>query len=792
MVISFIVRKLDLDSPITTPGDLSDLPLRTKGDYAITRLRLKDILPRIDRDIVTFFSSTLCHLDQILVCNLMIWSQIWGLDRIKALHATGLLNSFEVFATKASKLSSYVKRFPFDDHDCKQRYAELNTLTGYIQNNFGTFNYEEEFEALATGGNEHPPGWLNIFTRKVREIMTTQPLPEFITLETYVKEGKWITGGSSSIGKVEWSYDGDAGKFKARKNMLMDLYTKEELYDIALGWDGSLQNRVFVKDELSKRRLAVASNIEAYLNQGYILYLFGHGFKNYKYITLDEKPGEQHVRNVETINHLRDGSFALPFDFKGFDRQPTLEEIKIIMARIGDLILPGVPGPYKHEVSTLIARNISSFDNCYLYSPETKQTKRQTGGLSSGIRPTSLIGNVWNSIVTDIARDITEHLLGKTIQSIQLRGDDTYILSKSWFALVVFRYAYQSINAIGENSKFGIMQACCEFLRTEISVTGVRGWTNRAIPSVTQRKPWNPQPWTANSETITVANNIYLLERRSKLKLDWLHQCNKIKWSKYARQSHLWLELPKHLGGIGIYKWRGWIPNCKLPLAQSPTFKVPGLKPDNVAVNWFPMDVEDARKYQQVEFSAKIAADDIPGPQRHMAVQYIKELRSIRPEWTKTSVGLARIYKIEGPTSSNKLWPKNPIRADISANNPQFPVYNEFVRQHQLLKRAKVEGLKSLMEYTLLYYPSIYKKITSYEQRGWHRTDAINLAVGQVPLEPTKILNPILSVFVQKMVYKSGLPFWKGRKTIAQLLEATTRQAVAYVQEQGGASMYAF
>lgn len=769
-----------------------ELELRTKGDIAIARLKMKDILRKMDADIISYFENNLCHLDQIMLTNLLIWTKMWGLDILKAIHQTGMLNSFEIFAVKAAKLSSYVKRFPFDKDDCKQRFSEFNTLTGYMQNDFGNFDYDKEFDELAHGGNEHDNEWTTKFEAKLDELMNVQSLPTFISFEDYVKKGLWLTSGSSSLGEVHWSYDNEKGKFKARKNMLLDLYTADELYDIALDWDGKLYNKVFVKDELAKRRLAVSSNIEAYLNQGYLLYLFGHGFKNYKYVTLDEKPSEQHARNAKLIKLLKNGSFALPWDFKGFDRQPRLRDIEAIVERIGKRVEPNVPAEHKSLFRRILLKNKTCYFKNYLYSPITKQTVLQTGGLPSGIRPTSLIGNIYNANVTDMARDVTKSIIGfDDIQEISLRGDDTYIISKNWFTLLIFRYAYQSLNITGENSKFGIMQNACEFLRTEISTSGVRGWSNRAIPSVTQRKPWNPQPWTANIEVETVANNIYLLERRSKMNLDWLHHCNKVKWSKYTHQSYLWLHLPKHLGGIGLYEWKGWSPDGKLPLSQPPTFVIEDTTTANIKLDWYELNEREKQDYQAVSMSMKIAADDIPGPQKYMSIGYVNKLRSMRFTWSKIEIPIAKIYKIEGPHFDNILWPKNKHFVDLKPNKITMPNYIEFVREHQIAKRAKIK-IPSLMELTLKYYPSVYKDIRQYESNGWHRTDAINLATGGIPTEPTKILNPLLTVFITTMLEKSGLRFWKGRTNIAILLYTTTTASVNWIQAEGGSTMYAF
>ena len=143
--------------------------------------------------------------------------------------------------------------------------------------------------------------------------------------------------------------------------MVTYLYTTDELYDLCKRWDGRLISRAFTKDELSKRRIAVASNIESYLCESYLLYNMTHVYKSWKYITLDESPAVEHNRTIEVSKLLKSGKWALPFDFKNFDHQPTTEEIQTIMSH--DLNGVDVPKQYLQEWNNIKYKVINSYSN---------------------------------------------------------------------------------------------------------------------------------------------------------------------------------------------------------------------------------------------------------------------------------------------------------------------------------------------------------------------------------------------------------------------------------------------
>jgi len=402
------------------------------------------------------------------------------------------------------------------------------------------------------------------------------------------------------------------------------------------------------------------------------------------------------------------------------------------------------------------------------------------GGLPSGVRVTSLVGNVWNSIMTRIARDKCEQILGyDPVRQEVLRGDDSLIVCNTAAECYIFRLCYQSINAIGNNSKFGITQGEGEFLRTQITTDASIGWPVRAMPSLSQRKPWNPQPWDQNSEITTLVSNIHLLERRLGVKLDRIHHAAKMKWSKLVGQSYKWLELPKRRGGLGLYEWSGWVPDRRLPTSRKPLARVEGLG-NPTTPGWMNLDESESKEYQQREFTAKMVADDIPGIQSSYSRIVIEAYKKLEVKWTSVKTpSILRVINVDTPhclENTLPFWPKTRFKTFKPVDN-SFPHIAEFLRQYTILKTMRGEKTTPLMQYLENVYPDFYIEAKSFEKSGWHRTDAFSLTLGDTPLEPISTINPTLSAFVKQAVFRQGLRYWRGRTNIADKLYVNTRLA---------------
>nr|UHS72490.1 MAG: putative RNA-dependent RNA polymerase [Totiviridae sp.] len=766
--------------------DVETISFRCKADISTRRLKLSNLttLPHFQEVI-----GWTHHLDQILVANLVIWTYINGIDKFHDLKRLGYLNSITDFIN-ISFISSYVKRFPTDDGS-KQIFAEINSLTGYLQNDIEEVDWHEKLSELANGGAEHGlPGedTIKTFTDILNLICPPTTRPHlFIGFYDYIESGLWLTAGSSSIGKVYWETTTEKGHFKARKNMVTYLYTTDELYDLCKRWDGRLISRAFTKDELSKRRIAVASNIESYLCESYLLYNMTHVYKSWKYITLDESPAVEHNRTIEVSKLLKSGKWALPFDFKNFDHQPTTEEIQTIMSH--DLNGVDVPKQYLQEWNNIKYKVINSYSNNTMsMSINNKKVELDVkGGLPSGVRWTSLIGNQWNMVMSQWARNITTKILGyDPVLTMGIKGDDTYIIASRAVDLCIFREAYAMINAIGLNSKFGIQKRVCEFLRVEISGDRARGWTNRSIPTITQRKPWNAEPWTIGSGVEAVAQSINTTERRCYKSLTELHTINKTRWSKHFGLSTRWLELPRIFGGFGVYPWNYYKPSEPLRIKnERPKVKFKDVVPYK-ELTWIQL-TEDERKTMAINaLTAATHTDDIRPIYSQTKHDILKTARKTKVRWYKyqPAFRISWFGGLETPDLTG-YWPK--FAGGFEQQKEALEIITDYSYLPNHIKQ-EIPLIKALQDYA----PAFAQGVKQYESRGWHRTDAINIGLGIVPTSTTFKLHPKMIPFVRSSLINTRILYQVGRKQILDHIDTTTQASNHAIQQSAGYKLYQY
>jgi hypothetical protein len=767
-------------------------PARVDADLKIRRLRLIELLPSIDVNHRSWFLNL--TLDYVLISNLMVYYNLYGPDNFRDLLNTGVCDNAWIFNQCAKEISAVTKRSNASVTD-KQRLAELNVLAGYQQLPYYDFDMEKEVQKLAESGNTHgvtPESWDTTFDRHLDQLMSTvypnanQPI---VGLLNFIKSGSWITAGSSSIGNVEWSIGEDKNHFKARKNMLLDIYSAEQIYSQVMSWNGVLQSKAIVKNEPGKIRVAVASNLEAYLSEAYLLQLSGKNYRAYAGITLDQSPKQQAVMAEEINKLLSQGCHALPFDFASFDHQPTTREVTSIMTRYYALGKLNCSTQYQAEWELIRSKSVHSYSHSqmsYMVDGKLKQVQ-VTGGLPTGVRVTSLIGNIWNAVITNIATEVATEMLGyDPVKYKAIRGDDTIIITALATEAYFVRLGYAAINAIGNNAKFSILKGQAEFLRTSYDGQSARGWPIRGIISVTQRKPWNAEPWTPGSEVTTIADNIRLVERRSGIDIPKVHHANRVQWSKHTRQSYHWLDLPTRLGGFGIYTFKGFVPNTQMPRFRPPSFQFHNLRQKTLAeyhsrqkYTWINKP-EYVSNIQKASLEAMIATDDIPGTGRHYQRSWLHEFRLRKVEWRKTDL---EGYHLRSAASLNQFcnvnsqwpWPHKKPMVDLTSNTPDFPKLDEFLEEYSVVSRYnQIPSLGTLLRQ---HYSSQFSVIAEFEKNGWHRTDAINFVLGETPIEFNTTVNSTLLSFVKQAVENCGVRYWKGRIAIATNLTTATHLA---------------
>lgn len=751
--------------------DIAQLQPRTKADVIGRRFTLNDII-HIDKHKII---GWITHLDLLLVTNLVLWTYIFGYDKFILLKKYGTFNSITTFVKLSSALSSYVKRFP---NGIKQPFAELNVLTGYLQSDIEETDWEVKLDELVHGGEQHPDIGIpfNIATRLATPAPTQAV--KMTSLIEYITSGEWLTSGSSSIGSIHWEKGDAHGHFKARKNMVEFLYTDSELYNMVRVWDGRLSSRAFTKDELSKRRIAVASNIESYLCESYLLYRLGHFYTAWDNVTLDESSKREYERTLDIADKLKT-QWALPFDFKNFDHQPTQQEVIGMLSND----FKGITNP-DDDWNFTVNKVLQSYNNSYV-SMKIKNrdvNMKMTGGLPSGVRITSLLGNQWNAIMTYRARWLCESAIGKQRFTIGIRGDDTYILDPNPAKLFLFRLCYAAINAIGLDSKFGITPGVCEFLRVEITKDKAQGWTNRSIPTMTQKKPWGGGSWDVFQVAEALCQAIRTTERRSNLSLDDLHIANKRKWSGFTKQSSRWLELPKNMGGAGLYPFRGFRPDITFPKLRTSYTIVTKLVPRTPS--WIDLDEQDALTFSSNALKGLITKDDVPDVSMNDYHLWLKELRMTKTKWRYEPLRWSTSYI--APRVKTKEWPHRLPSMFSSLENPM-----EVISEYPYLPEH-IKNRFSMMDLLKQVAPSFSTAVIGFEKAGWHRTEAIKIATGSIPIGTPRVLNPKLTPFIESTLYQKGLTGWRGREKIKAATYYLTASAEEVLHQSGIVKFYQY
>lgn len=714
---------------------VESLGIMAKADLSVLRWRIPDVV-RVCSDRAL---EEITNLDYITALNSLVYSSMFE-GEFNMLCDLGVFSSRDNLIKVGKLITPIIKRVRCNEHD-RQPYAELHSLAGYQQAEPDGWDMRSEVLALAESGDQHglvESNWPRTFNRgllAISEHIVDIPA-KYMTFDAYISSGKWITSGSSSIGHVEWEKDGRTGHFKARKNMLTCLFTADELVALVHSWDKTLESKAFVKPELAKRRIAVASNIESYLNDSYVLYLMGHGYKNWKGVTLDETRNQEQTRVRETMSRMLKGEWALPFDYAAFDRQPTTDEIIWIveyMTRNVDV-----------RARPYVLNMLKAYRNSYISYQDAGSMKRVTvtGGLPSGVRPTSLIGNVWNAVMCEVAIDITNTAMhGMYVTYRKIRGDDSYFVSPTLGPLVMLRLALAAINAKGSNAKFGICSGYVEFLRTNITGVAARGWVCRTIPTLSQRKPWNPEPWSPLSETETLVRGVETLERRYGRELKQLHQVIRSRFARVSKISSRWLTIPRRAGGFGLYADQGWRSRSSLPTASRQIFDVQPTA-DLPLPSWISAYKNiDPASYTKAFLSLTIATDDIPGTTSALRQPYLQKLRNMNSDWYKIQVPVPVGQSTGHTLTSYDVVPQT--KRYIYENPADGKTLMEFISEYGIASLA-VE-MPTMMTIIRDRYYQAYVNIKSYTRRGWHLSDAIDLAMGEKPIARAPKISPLLN-----------------------------------------------
>lgn len=510
---------------------------------------------------------------QSFLCDSDDW---WGVAHEIGLLPAGLTDYIE----RAKKLTGLLKT---RSSNLKMtQWAECAGLTGYRQPPIEGFDLRKEAEDLATGGGRGigTPG-VTFASQVPIALAMNVPRREYVSFEDYIRSGEWATAGASSVGRVEVEYveEGEEKqfKFKPSKSQLREVMTDDEIIDYVEAHTEQV-NVAIVKAELAKLRIAVSGDLATYLRMSWLTRLLNSAYNDWPGSTTEEGLAEQTNRLIMMLQTLKK-HWGLPFDFKAFDHQPTTEEILLIVDWLFAHMMQNVPVERAAEVRRQMAIVRGGFEHAVLIvrdeGGDTEFAVR--GGLMSGLRWTSIIGNAWNSVVTACVIESLAGLgISRAVVARWIRGDDSAIVCLDWQSASVVAHAFQWVGAEGGFGKFSIWPEEFEFLRQQVGPDGVSAYGVRAVPGWSQRKPWTNEPWRPFASLEAQAEVRDLLIRRGYDEgAVWrLWRATASAYCRKKRVALRWLTVPAALGGLGLEPWQGWLPSERLPTPRLPELTI--------------------------------------------------------------------------------------------------------------------------------------------------------------------------------------------------------------------------
>lgn len=758
-------------------------PFRSPADRPFRRSRILDLKEYIPLQ----WLNEVRNLDYITAMNLLWARLIHGEKITQVWKAMDMLSGLENFIAGASAINLVVKKYKVNMTE-RIWLAEMAGLTGYRQMPMPGFDIVAETKALADGGEPHgieeEDEWLQVFTTAARKVMQNQTIArvEYVSLKEYIQRDLASTAGASSIGKVEYAYEDQKGKFKARKNLLYDIMTPDQIYNVVIANYGHQVATAFVKPEMGKLRIAVTGDIESYYVSSWLNYLAGHSYTTWQGNTLEESRVQQMERMQTTLNQLL-GRYSLPFDYKGFDHQPTLKEIQIQLRLYLSNALYNVPPEAKEEVQIIIDTVVASFADSVTVVRDEQGKKwvfKVTGGVQSGVRLTSLLGNMWNQTMTQIVTQILNN--PEQVVAKYIRGDDSSIITTNYVMALLFRLGYAAINAVGADAKYGIHYQETEFLRIWYANDRVYGYPNRAIPSLSQRKPWTSEPWDPEGVVRAQAKTVELIQRRLDQELPILRTIITAAWARKRKLSSTWLTVPVTMGGLGIYPWKGRMPDTQLPKLDYETVKV-RFKTAVTTELRYGTQIQEILPYtsvkltqdalldiQQMAMRGKAGSDDLPGLNRIYRQAYEQEILKFRQKTTtwrtiwysmtltsEREIGLRFLQTMRTVKDLDRL-PQPELFGKYQYEQREWDALSQLQRYQRIDKGQEFEK----------YAPMFVNDRSRLERKGMHRGMAIDWLFGKIPRysasivhdQAAKTVETAVAYMVEAQTHKTSREMW--------------------------------
>lgn len=540
------------------------------------------------------------------------------------------------FALVAKSVNNILMTRDIHDDD-RWFYLQCGGLVGYRNLPFPGFDIWKESQALAEGGEEHDWfGGRDTFSNMAARVLDMDiPVVPWMSFDEFVAKAEWLTGGSSSIGKLTVRIGEETIKIKARKNFVLDVVTPQELIEAVNKLEGQ-SNVTLVKSELGKVRLAVASDIETYLMMTWVTRMLGGAYTQWFGSTIEEDASEQYRRMFRMLSLCR-RMIGLPYDYASFDHQPTTDELLMIVDILLRYARRNVPQVNFAEFDEIAGKIRKGFFNSTLTTRygEEKRTWQVRGGLMSGLRWTSILGNAWNTVVTTLAIYFC-FASGMSQDDIEsyVRGDDSAIFTTSPSQAQLIEYAYRRMGVKGGVGKFSVRVGEMEFLRVFFS-DRCRGYIMRAIPGLVQRKPWSSVPWDEANSLKSLREVCSTINRRGG---DGEGAWTAISrhWANLHRIPVALISMPSQWGGLGLGRWDGSVVSPSFPRVRRPEMHFENMTEfrlnrvlEKCEKYRIPLTREQAGEVAVAELGGVVAADDVPGVSKVFRDLWKKELKGL-------------------------------------------------------------------------------------------------------------------------------------------------------------------
>jgi len=736
---------------ITTDDEFQQhFKARTKTDLSIRRTRFEDLRLAYkkrgrSRELVPKMLK-LANFDYISCLNIL-WANLIVDTWFENMEYMGCFKYGLEYYIEASKIISTIAKNSDILGSEITNYIECQSLCGYRNPPFVNFSVVEQSKKLASSGVEHPLE--ELFLQEVKKFPVHESNAVYMSLYEWIRTGKWDTAGSSSFGKIEV----DGKLIKCRKNTLLFVYTVEELYSTII--DFKPINKVVVKSELTKNRIAVASDLGTYFLMTWVNYLAGEFEHDWDEIAYDETYNLEKSRIMNFLERNKRGEHALPYDFQEFDHQPQKTELMALLELKINMMWLRVPEEERERDRQLVEKLKFSITNAKLsgYDNGTEFVMDVDGGVLSGWFFTSYFGNGWNLGQSKVACNIIRDM-GLTAPQMYIKGDDCVFFCDSKDTLYLFVAIMESNEMKTSQGKFSLHRSCCEFLRVRYTDKAY-GYVMRTIPGITQRKPWSNQAWTDEVVLTNLYSTVETIKRRHG-NTESLMQTFIERWCTIKNISKTVVHVPRERGGFGIPPLVEDIIVMKAEnrehIAYTTAKYLPERRMMDLSQAGIPCSKRDFLDIATRELNTTLASDDVPAVSKKLRAEANKRLRKLKTR--KMRERGYRLHETEANLKEGEF--RNLTQTHEGALTRFAPcsygskrAYNNIINAGKTIL-AQTKG--KLLPWIKDRLPDMYLIIKQH--RLWSVNFCLDWFLGNLSQEPE--INPKLHSFVFRQACQTG------------------------------------